>query len=49
MKTIDHHKFFKTIKQVARQPTSKPAQKQDEQQVQPMGNELVNAPNTYAT
>jgi hypothetical protein len=39
----------KQLEHVAHQPTSKPAQKQDEQQVQPMGNELVNAPSTNAT
>jgi hypothetical protein len=35
----------KQLDQVIHQPTLKHAQMQDEQHVQPMGNELVNAPN----
>jgi len=39
----------KQLKHVTHQPVPKPAQEQDEYQVQPMGNEHVNAPNINAT
>ncbi len=39
-----HQKPYKTIKQITHQLVSKPAQKQNEQQVQSTGNKLVNAP-----
>jgi len=39
----------KQIEQVRHQPIQKHAQEQNEQQVQPMGNESVNASNMDAT
>jgi len=41
--------FRKQLKQVRHQLVTKLALEQDEKQMQPMINELVNAPNTYAT
>jgi hypothetical protein len=39
----------KQLEQVKHQHVSKLAQKQDQQQVQPMGNKHVNVPNTNVT
>jgi hypothetical protein len=39
----------KQLEQVLHQHVIELAQKQDEQQVQPMGNKFVNVPNTNAT
>jgi hypothetical protein len=39
----------KQLEQVKHQHVSKLAQKQDQQQMQPMGNKRVNVPNTNAT
>jgi hypothetical protein len=46
MSIIFAKSFKKQIKQVTHQPISKPTQKQDEQQMQPTRNKLMNAPKT---
>ncbi len=40
--------FISQLEDVKHQPTQEHAQKQDEQQVQPMGDEPMNAPNPNA-
>ncbi len=49
MSIIVIRSFRKQSKHIRHQPIQKHAQEQDEQQVQPMGDEPVNAPNTNAT
>ncbi len=41
--------FRKQLQQVRHQPIQEHAKEQDEQQVQPMGNEPMNAPNMDVT